>query len=147
MKNLKIAIIGDSPATYVCAIYLFTANIKPVVIRNKMKFDYSCKILPGLEANKEEYDQKCYEQAANMGINIIKADTLKVRTNDGQHKYLIEYDNQVIEADIIVTDISLGIDASETMYIVEDMVYSKEAIILGGEGCKIAFHIKEACNQ
>jgi len=143
MKDSRIVLIGDTPAIYVCSIYLHTANAEHTVIRKDLGLQYTCNVLPGLEASKEEYNQKCYEQVVNMGIEVVSAESVSVSTNGN---YLVKYDGKTIEADIVVTDRSLGSPASENMYIVEDRITRKEGIILGGEGCKIAFAIKDKLN-
>lgn len=144
MKEKSIVIIGDSPATYICAIYLFTANIKPLVIRKDLSLDYVCTFAPGVEANKEEYNQKCYEQAKNMGIDVMESDKVEV-SKDGA-KFKISTDSKNVECDILVLDKNTGLKLDENLFIVNDLMLEKEAIVVAGTGCMIAFEIKELLN-
>lgn len=146
MKNIKIVLIGDSPAIYVCGIYLYTANVKPLIIRKDLGLEYECTVLPGLRKTKAEYVQSCYEQAYNMKIEIQDAKQLKIESIEND-KFRIEYDGKMVEADIVVSDVSLGIEPSKSVYIVEDRLLANEGIVLGGEGCAIAFEIKDILNE
>ena len=141
MQDKKIVIIGDSPATYICAIYLHTANICPIIIKKDMNLSYLCTFVPGIEAGKEEYTQKCYEQAKHMGITIFECKTLKV--TESNSKYTIKYDDGLIEADIVVADSSLDLRTNDNLFIVDDLLLEREAIVVAGTGCTIAFEIKE----
>lgn len=144
MLRKKIVIVGDSPATYVCGIYLYTANIQPVIIRNKMGLEYKCTVTPGLDLTKEEYDQRCYEQAANMGLDIREGKSVSVTKKDN---FVVSYDGNTIEADILVTDVSLGLPGSENLYVIESLILEREAIVVAGAGCVVAFEIKDCLNK
>lgn len=139
----KIVIVGDSPATYVCAIYLYTANIQPVIVKTRMGLDYDCNVLPGLDLTKEEYIQRCCEQAANMGLDIREGKNVSVTRED---RFVVSYDGSIIEADILVTDVSLGLQESDSLYIIEDLILEREAIVVAGAGCVVAFEIKDSLN-
>lgn len=139
----KIVIVGDSPATYVCAIYLYTANIQPVIVKTRMCLDYDCNVLPGLDLTKEEYIQRCCEQAANMGLDIREGKNVSVTRED---RFVVSYDGSIIEADILVTDVSLGLKESDSLYIIEDLILEREAIVVAGAGCVVAFEIKDSLN-
>lgn len=142
MTEKKIVILGDTPATYICAIYLFTANIKHLVVRHNFAMDYKCTFTPGLEATKDEYNQKCYEQAKNMGVEIAESNSrCTVARQDG--KFLVNYGSSAILADFLVSDVDLGIGNDKSLFIVQDMLLEKEAIVVAGVGCMIAFKIKE----
>ncbi|KAM0680543.1 hypothetical protein GINT2_001231 [Glugoides intestinalis] len=145
MQEKSIIIIGDTPAIYVCAIYLFTANIKPLVIRKDMGLDYVCTYTPGLEATKEEYNQKCYEQAKSMGVEILDCKSIKVSKNKAA--FTVDDGNKTFNADILVTDCGLdGISCendSDNIFVVANKLLEKEAIVIAGIGCEIAFKIKE----
>lgn len=145
MKEKSIVIIGDSPATYICAIYLFTANIKPVVIRKDLSLEYICTFAPGVEADKEEYNRKCYEQAKNMGIDIQDASDIEI-TKDGD-RFKMSVDSKAMESDILVLDRNItGLKLDENLFIVSDLMLEKEAIVVAGTGCMIAFEIKDIMN-
>lgn len=139
----KIVIVGDSPATYVCGIYLYTANIQPVIIRSRMGLDYNCTVLPGLDLTKEEYVQRCCDQAANMGLDVREGKSVSATKKD---RFVVSYDGSTIEADILVTDVSLGLQESDSLYVIEDLALEKEAIVVAGAGCVVAFEIKDSLN-
>jgi len=83
-KNVPVVYIGDSPGIYVSAIYMLTANHPPVIIRKDCGLKYQCTCVPGLPGvNKEEYLEKCYLQAKNMGIKIIEGKNVKIRKEGG----------------------------------------------------------------
>jgi thioredoxin reductase len=143
MQKRRIVIVGDSPATYVCGIYLYTANIQPVIIRNSMGLDYRCTVIPGLDLTGEEYNQKCYEQAANMGLDIREGRSVSATKGD---RFVVSYDGYTIEADILVTDESLGLPGSGDLYVIESLILEREAIVVAGAGCVAAFEIKDCLN-
>lgn len=143
MLERKIVIVGDSPATYVCGIYLYTANIQPIIIRSNMNLDYKCTVLPGLDLTGEEYNQKCYEQAANMGLDIREGKNVSVTKKE---KFIVSCDGCTVEADILVTDVSLGLRGSDDLYVIEDLIFEREAIVVAGAGCVAAFEIKDSLN-
>lgn len=148
-RHYTAMIIGDSPATYICAIYLFTANISTLVVRHKLPLEYECTFSPGLDADKDEYTQRCCEQAKNMGIEVIDGDKCvvkNVRTCDSE-KYAVDYDGSVVEADFIVVDSEMGQGNDKYAFVVDRMVLEREAIVVAGTGCMIAFDIKEHINS
>ncbi|ELA41729.1 uncharacterized protein VICG_01233 [Vittaforma corneae ATCC 50505] len=143
MAEKRIVILGDSPATYTCAIYLFTANIRHLVIRHSFALDYKCTFVPGLDATRDEYNQKCYEQAKNMGVEIAESNNkCTVTTENG--KFLIKYDSNTILADFLVSDVDLDLGNDKNLFVVENKLPEREAIVVAGVGCMIAFEIKEA---
>ncbi len=147
LGSKTIFLVGDSPAIYVCAIYLYTANIKPIVLRRNFSWDYTCNVFPGLNLSKTEIDSNCYEQARHMGIKIIES--AKFNVFKEQNKYVIELDDTTINADILVADSELNnIKPSESLFIVKERLNNslQESIIIAGEGCKIAFEIKDLIN-
>jgi thioredoxin reductase len=141
MQDKKIILIGDSPAIYICAIYLHTANISPLIIKKNMNLDYLCSFVPGVEGGKEEYNQKCYEQAKHMGITISECSTVTVTEFD--NKFTVKYDENTIEGDIVVSDTSLDLKLNDNVFIIDDLLLEREAIVVAGTGCTIAFEIKE----
>lgn len=144
-SNKSIVIIGDSPATYICSIYLHTANIKHLVIRSPSDLDYKCTFVPAMDNTKEEYNQKCYEQVKNMKINIVETQNKCDVTKEGE-QFVIKYDNNTVTADYLVSDIDLKIGNFKNLFIVEEKLLEKEAIVVAGVGCMIAFEIKELVN-
>lgn len=141
MQNKRIIIIGDSPATYICGIYLHTANIPVTILRSDMNLDYSCTFVPGVEANKKEYNQKCHDQAKHMGIEVVDGEGVKVTQKDDI--FTVSFGSKSIEADIIVSDMSVGLKANDNIFIVDNLILEREAIVIAGTGCMIAFEIKE----
>jgi thioredoxin reductase len=141
MHDKKIVILGDSPATYTCGIYLFTANLQPVIIKKNMGLDYICTFVPGLDVDKNEYNKKCHDQASNMGITIYNTEKIDISEVNG--KFIVKYDENVIECDILVSDMPLSLKSNENLFVVENLLLEKEAIVVAGVGCMIAFEIKD----
>lgn len=141
MEDKKIVILGDSPATYTCGIYLFTANLQPVIIKKNMGLDYICTFVPGLDVDKNEYNKKCHDQASNMGITIYNTEKIDISEVNG--KFILKYDKNVIECDILVSDMPLSLKSNENLFVVENLLLEKEAIVVAGVGCMIAFEIKD----
>lgn len=141
MQDKKIIIIGDSPATYICGIYLHTANISPIIIKKDMNLSYECTFAPGVEAGKEEYIQKCHDQAKHMGIAILEAEIVTASESNG--KFIVKHDDKTIECDILVADMPLGLKSNDNLFVIDDLLLEKEAIVVAGTGCTVAFEIKE----
>lgn len=141
MQDKKIVIIGDSPAAYTCAIYLFTANMSPIIIKKDMNLEYSCTFVPGVDAEKAEYNQRCLDQAKHMGITIFEAE--KISVVEANNKYTVNYDDKSIESDVLVLDMPLNLKQKENLFIVDSLLLEREAIVVAGVGCMIAFEIKE----
>lgn len=137
----SIVIVGDSPATYICAIYLFTANIKPLVVRASLPLEYNCTFVPGLEVGKAEYTSRCCEQAKNMGIEVVEGKECSVKSEDG--RYTVTYGTESVTADYLVLDSDMGQGKAERVFVVDQMVLEREAIEIAGVGCMIAFKIKD----
>jgi len=144
MKKLRIAVVGDTPGTYVCAIYLFTANIPLTVVRTATDLEYACGYVPGLAGiSKEEFLESSYRQAKNMGVAIIDAGSVAISRKDGV--FVVETGSSTVEADILVLDRNgYGITQTEHLHVIEAEMECREAIVVAGAGCKIAFAIKAA---
>lgn len=141
----SIILIGDSPAIYVCAIYLYTANLFPLIVRTAQNLNYKCTAVPGVDATKEEYNEKCYLQAKNMGIQIEDASKVQVKSDNG--KYEVYYNEKSRICKFLVSDVSMNVGSSDCVFVVDDLIYEREAIVVAGTGCMIAFEIKDIINN
>lgn len=143
MSQKRIVLVGDTPGTYVCAIYLHTANIPVTVVRTAVPFEYDCKLVAGLPGiTKEQFLENCYQQVNNMGILVIRTEEAEIATNGSE--YTITTSSNTWTADILLVDRNVyGLAKSECLFSIEEEVEAGEAILLAGAGCRIAFYIKE----
>lgn len=76
-----------------------------------------------------------------MGIKVVDSGSVSISKDDDT--FVIETKEGTIEADILVLDRNnYNISATENLYIIEDEMECREAIVVAGAGCKVAFSIK-----
>ncbi|KAL6122120.1 hypothetical protein NUSPORA_00859 [Nucleospora cyclopteri] len=142
----KILIVGNSPATTVCSIYLHTANKKHLVIKSDCNLNYKITAVAGIE-NPQNFTKDCFEQIKNMEITVIDKKITKI-THDLFFTVELEGEEK-IECEYLVVDKNIfGLSESLKKLIVIRNFYSKsnkeaEGIVVSGAGCKAAFALKE----
>ncbi|KAI4290829.1 hypothetical protein PAPHI01_0103 [Pancytospora philotis] len=143
MKEARVFLVGDSPGIYVCAIYLFTANIPITVIRQASSLEYGCRYVAGLpRITKAEFDERCMQQAKDMGISVLDGAGCSIACRDGV--FFIRNGESEHEADYVVLDQELpDLEGQENVFTIESFVQVREAIDVAGAGCKAAFKLKE----
>lgn len=144
MEDKKIIIVGDTPGTYVCAIYLFTANIPLTVVRAAQGLEYDCTSVAGLPgATKESFLADCCAQVRHMGIEVLDGEGVEIKKNGGA--FTVTNGGRPMDADILIVDRNVGgFSKQENFFVIEDEMHGyKEAIVVAGAGCKTAFRAKE----
>lgn len=136
-------IYGDSPGAYVCAIYLYTANIPVVVIKAPSSLKYNCQYVAGLpDITNPTFNEGCMKQARHVGIEVVDGAGATVALKDGL--YTSDVNGVTYSADYIVTDErNTRFSNANTYFSVEDFIMVPEAIDVAAAGCKVAFEIKE----
>ncbi|ORE00599.1 hypothetical protein A0H76_2196 [Hepatospora eriocheir] len=146
-----IVLVGNSPATTICAIYLKTANKKVFVIRDDSELGYKTTVLPGYKGTQSEYNNECFRQAINI---VGEENYLECKSTEivvGEKNIIVN--NRKIDFNLLVVDSheTYQINDKNIISVVNfmkdhegltDEVYN-EAIILASMGCKIAYMIKE----
>lgn len=143
MKKLDIIVVGDSPGTYVCAIYLHTANVPLTVVAKSLGLEYDCQYIAGIpDISSGEFSERCRQQAANMDIRIIEGPDLEIMYNEDH--YTVKIAGKVHRADILILDKNPGdVVHSDNLLLIKDKMTCNEAIDVAGAGCKVAFAVKE----
>ncbi|KAI5151083.1 hypothetical protein ENBRE01_1889 [Enteropsectra breve] len=143
MPSSRTLIIGDTPGTYICAIYIFTANLPVKIIKKPTVLSYKCTFVPGCPGTtKEKFNNDTFLQAKNMGIEIEENEKPTVEYKNG--KYIVN--NEEYEYLVLDTE-DAAIEKSKNLFFIEKELIYDEAIEVAGAGCKVAFHIKEAISN
>ena len=142
----QILAVGCSPGIYMCAIYLFTANIAVKVIHSESELEYECGMIAGLEEiSKEKFNEDCKAQAKNMGINVVEGKRVEIIEENGIQKIMVDGIKE--EYDYLVLDKKINnLKEQENVFCISDLVKYNQAIVVAGAGCKIAFKIKDKLN-
>ncbi|KAH9412160.1 hypothetical protein HK407_01g00520 [Ordospora pajunii] len=150
MKN--VVIIGQGPAAYMCGIYIHTANLSPMIIKDSMQqapsflgFDKVAGV-DGVSTS-DEFTNLLEKQARNMSIDIVEDSVICIsRTNNA---FTVATSNALYESKALVIDsiclekkyrVSLG---DTGVFYTSDKATHNEAIIIAGAGCKVSFDLKE----
>lgn len=146
----KAIIIGSSPAAYMCAIYMHTANITPLIIKTRgTDLDFSgSENVAGVNANTpEEFTALVEAQTRNMGIRVMEDEVLDISRSSNMFK--VRTNGEVHETKSLIIDDScmegkyrqeLG---NEGVFYTNDRISHREAIVVASAGCKTSFDVKE----
>ncbi|ADM10919.1 thioredoxin reductase [Encephalitozoon intestinalis ATCC 50506] len=152
----SVIIIGQGPGTYMCGIYIHTANLSPLILKvpGEEEMDFSgAENVVGVKDVQEpkEFISLVESQARNMGIEVLEEEVVEIlreddyfaiKTNAGLHKTRsLVIDSRALEGRYRPL---LG---NRGVFYVNDKVPYREAIILAGAGCKISFDVKEFINS
>ncbi|KHN70404.1 thioredoxin reductase-like protein [Ordospora colligata] len=150
MKN--VVIVGQGPASYMCGIYIHTANLSPMIIKDSIQqaqsfigFDKVAGV-DGVGA-PDEFTNLLEKQARNMGIDVVNDsitcisranDVFTVVTSNASYKSK----SLVIDSACLEKKYRAALGETGVFY-TSDKITHNEAIIMAGAGCKVSFDVKE----
>lgn len=155
--EVKVAVIGSGPASYMALIYAHTANMIPIFIKEEteetLNFQGYDKVVGVLNVNSQsELLKLANDQKNDFQIKTVEKKINKIFHNQSWN---IQLENELIKAKTIIIDDKIIFKRlfsdsdikeleSKGVFVCGNLKEKfNEAIVLFGSGCMAYFEVKE----